>query len=124
MWGVVLCSFDAEAAQFLHACLDLVDIRNEVPSYSAVWAIMKVSLLSLVIQLQLRRLMAEAGDGPPTIRHTRCRGSAMAMWNLSQSCRIVHVYRPGVAATLEHHMQDTPNIERRTVFHEYQDHWV
>jgi hypothetical protein len=79
MWGVVLCSFDAEAAQFLRACLDIVDIRNEVPSYSAVWAIMKVSFLSLVIQLQLHRLMAEAGDGPATIRHTRCRGSAMAM---------------------------------------------
>jgi hypothetical protein len=40
-----LCSFDAEAAQFLRACLNLVDIRNELPPYSAVWAIMKVSLL-------------------------------------------------------------------------------
>jgi hypothetical protein len=52
MWGMVLCSFDAEVTQFLRACLDIVDIRNEVPSYSAVWAIMKVSLLSLAIQLQ------------------------------------------------------------------------
>lgn len=61
------CSFDAEAAQFLRACLDIVDIRDKVPSYSAVWAIMKVSLLSLVIQLQLHELIAELGHGPTTI---------------------------------------------------------
>jgi hypothetical protein len=45
--GTILCSFDAEVAQFLRACLELVDIRNELPSYPAAWAIMKVGLLSL-----------------------------------------------------------------------------
>jgi len=33
--------FDSEVAQFLRACLELVDIRNELPSNSAVWAVMK-----------------------------------------------------------------------------------
>lgn len=33
--------FDTEVTQFLRACLETVDIRNEFPSYSAVWAIMK-----------------------------------------------------------------------------------
>jgi hypothetical protein len=46
-----LCSFDGEVTQFLRACLELVDIRNELPSYSAVWAVMKVGLLSLLLQL-------------------------------------------------------------------------
>lgn len=44
---MVSCSFDTEVTQFLRACLETVDIRNEFPTYSAVWAIMKVSLLSL-----------------------------------------------------------------------------
>lgn len=47
--GTVLYSFDAEVAQFLRACLGLVDIPNELPSYSAVWAVMKVSPLSLLL---------------------------------------------------------------------------
>jgi hypothetical protein len=49
--GTVLYSFDAEVAQFLRACLGLVDIPNELPSYSAVWAVMKVGPLSLLLQL-------------------------------------------------------------------------
>ena len=49
--------------------------------------------------------MAEVGHGPATIGHTRCGWSAMAMRNLGQSYCIVLVYRPGVAATLERHMQ-------------------
>jgi hypothetical protein len=40
-------SFDTEVTQFLRACLETVDIRDEFPSYSAIWAIMKVSLLLL-----------------------------------------------------------------------------
>jgi hypothetical protein len=49
--GTVLCSFDGEVAQFLRACLEL-DIRNELPSYSAVWAVMEVDLLSPLLQLR------------------------------------------------------------------------
>jgi hypothetical protein len=62
-----LRSFDAEAVQFLRACLSMVDIRNELPPYSAVWAIMKVSLPSLVVQLRLYKLIVEVGHGPATI---------------------------------------------------------
>jgi len=51
-----LCRFDGEVAQFLLACLELVDIRNELPSYSAVWAVMKVGLLSLLLQLRYESL--------------------------------------------------------------------
>ena len=40
-------SFDTEVTHFLRACLEAVDIRSGIPTYSAVWAIMKVSLLSL-----------------------------------------------------------------------------
>ncbi len=29
----------------LRTCLELVDIRNELPSYSAVWAVVKIGLL-------------------------------------------------------------------------------
>ena len=43
--GMVSYSFDTEVTQFLHVCLEHVDIRNEFPSYSAVYGIMKVSLL-------------------------------------------------------------------------------
>lgn len=46
-FGMVSYSFDTEVTHFLRACLENADIRNEFPSYSAVWAIMKVSLLSL-----------------------------------------------------------------------------
>lgn len=118
------CSFDAEAAQFLRACLDLVDIRDEVPAYSAVWAVMKVSLLSSVIQLQLHELIAELGHGPTTIGHTGCRRSTMAMRNLSQSCCIVLVYRLGVSATLERHTCKYPEYRTQDRFDEYQDHWI
>lgn len=41
---MVSYSFDTEVTQFLHVCLEHVDIRNEFPSYSAVYGIMKVSL--------------------------------------------------------------------------------
>ena len=44
-----LYSFDAEVAQFLRACFEMVDIRNGIPSYSAVLAVMKVGSLPLVI---------------------------------------------------------------------------
>ncbi len=46
------CSFDAEVTQFLRVCLELEDIRNELPSYSAVWAVMKVSLMPPLLQLR------------------------------------------------------------------------
>jgi hypothetical protein len=46
------CSFDAEVTQFLRVCLELEDIRNELPSYSAVWAVMKVGLLPPLLQLR------------------------------------------------------------------------
>jgi len=80
--GTVLCSFDGEVAQFLRACLELVDIRSELPSYSAVWAVMKVGLLPLLLQLRLRELMLELGDGPATIGHPRCQRVTMAMQDL------------------------------------------
>ena len=49
--GMVLCSFDGKVAQFLRACLGLGDIRNELQSYLAVWAAMKVVPVAI---LQLR----------------------------------------------------------------------
>jgi hypothetical protein len=82
---MVLCSFDSEVAQFLRVCLELVDIRHELPSYSAVWAVMKVGLLSLLLQLRLRELMLELGDGAATIRHPRYWRVTMAMLNLVEA---------------------------------------
>ena len=37
-------SFDAEVAQFLRAIFEKTDIRYGIPSYSTVWAVMKVCI--------------------------------------------------------------------------------
>ena len=44
-------SFDTELAQFLRAVFERADIRYEIDTYSKVWAIMKVCVLSSMDRL-------------------------------------------------------------------------
>ena len=45
-----LCSFDTEVAHFLRVVFEKVDIRDGIASYSTVWPIMKVCILSSIDQ--------------------------------------------------------------------------
>jgi len=70
-----LYSFDAEVAQFLRACFEMVDVRNGIPSYSAVWAIMKVCILPLmVVQSRLHGHTCRTRKWPHYHRTRRAQG--------------------------------------------------
>jgi hypothetical protein len=56
---MVQYSFDAEVSQFLQACFEKADIRNDEPSYSTVWAIMKVCIRHWWLSLTLTRVCCE-----------------------------------------------------------------
>lgn len=84
-------------AQFLRACLGLVGIRNELPF----WAVVKVGLLSLLLQLRYEDLCWKLGDGPATIGHPACRRVTMAIQNLAW---IMLVYGLSIATTLGRHI--------------------
>lgn len=77
-------SFDAEVAQFLRACFELVDVRDGLATYSAVWAIMKVCILLLAVFSRIyMSSVVQLGNGPTTIGHAGRRGSTMAVQDLS-----------------------------------------
>jgi hypothetical protein len=73
-------SFDAEAAQFLRACFELVDVRDGLATYTAAWAIMKVRILLLAVFSRIYMSpVVQSGNGSTAIRHAGRRGSTMAV---------------------------------------------
>jgi hypothetical protein len=103
-------SFDAEVAQFLHACFELVDVRDGLATYSAVWAIMKVCILLLaVFQSHLHELRFATRQWPHYHRTRRAQG----VYNGRAGLEL----RFGCIALLhdERHITNTPRVPTAVV---------